>query len=94
MERLYYVSLCIQLLLILIIQSDPEYSPVNFLFIPAFFLATFGLIYAKTQKNIFAYISMAGFLAFIPIGILGVIAVRNTMDKESKRKFKERLNDE
>ena len=94
MDRLYYVSLCIQLLLIILVQLDSEYSPVNYVFVPAFFLSTLGFLYAKTQKKIFAYISMAGFLVFVPIGILGVIAVRNTMDKELKRKFKERLNNE
>lgn len=91
MPHLFYVSLLIQWLVIGSISLDPEYSVLAFVFIPAAVLSLVGFFYPKSNSKAVAYISMAGFAFFVPIGLLGIVAVRNAMDKEAKDKFERRM---
>lgn len=92
--RLYYLSLVIIVLLIGFIQLDPSYYVINYATIPAFILTLFGFAYQYSQKNIFGYIAMAGFVVFLPIGALGILSIREAMDKQTKLKFIRKLNND
>ncbi|KPH56968.1 hypothetical protein [Pseudoalteromonas porphyrae] len=92
--RLYHFSLVIIAVIILFIQLEPTYYVINYVTIPASVLCLFGLIYQYTQKNIFGYIAMAGFAVFLPIGALGILSIREAMDKKMKLEFIRKLNND
>lgn len=94
MGKLYYFCLFIVCLCIIYLAQLPEYRGINVVFIPAFILTLNGFIYQKTKKNIYAYLAMIGFAVFVPIGMVGIVAMRQQMDKEQHRKFKRRLDNE
>ena len=92
--RLYYLSLIIIVLLIVFIQLDPTYYVINYVTLPALIMALFGFAYQYSKKNVFGYISMAGFIVFLPIGALGILSIREVMDKQVKLKFIRKLNND
>ncbi|MFK3861785.1 hypothetical protein [Pseudoalteromonas rhizosphaerae] len=92
--RLYYLSLIILAVIIVFIQLDPAYYMINYVTTPAFVLCLFGCIYQYTKKNIFGYVAMAGFVVFLPIGALGIMSIREAMDKQIKLKFIRKLNND
>lgn len=92
--KLYVLSLFINLILIILIAVDGTYNGLSYITIPAFTLTLFGIIYQLTKKNIFGYIAITGFVFLLPIGILGILAIRNEMDKIIKSEFIRKFNNE
>jgi len=96
MNRSYYVTLLLQTIYFfcLVITISDE---LNFLVIImgiALLLSFLGLIYQKEKNKYFAYIAMVGFIIYMPIGLFGLVSIRNEMDKESKLKFLKELENE
>ena len=96
MNRSYYVTLLLQTIYFfcLVITISDE---LNFLIIImgiALLLSFLGLIYQKEKNKYFAYIAMVGFIIYMPIGLFGLVSIRNEMDKESKLKFLKELENE
>ena len=96
MSRAYYVTLLIQViyLLSLLVTVREELQFVNIIFGVALLLSLMAILYQKTKNKFFAYIAMLGFFIYMPIGIMGIVTVRNEMDKESKLKFLKEMEDE
>ena len=92
--KLYILSLAINLVLIAVLSQDTAYSGINYILVPAFILTLFGFIYQYTKKNIFGYIAISGFFIFIPIGILGILSIKNEIDQQAKLKFIRKLQND
>jgi uncharacterized membrane protein YuzA (DUF378 family) len=90
----YLMSLIIALGVIISIGLDPHYYEVNYILIPAFLLTIFGFIYRLTSKKIFGFVAMLGFIFFVPIGLIGIYAIRNMMDDHAKLLFKRTLKND
>jgi len=78
----YLMSLIIALGVIISIGHDPDYYEVNYILIPAFLLTIFG------------FVAMLGFIFFVPIGLIGIYAIRNMMDDHAKLLFKRTLKND
>ncbi|MCQ8879567.1 hypothetical protein NQT69_16310 [Pseudoalteromonas shioyasakiensis] len=89
--RLYKITLIILVIMLVGIQQTPTYYVINYVAIPAFLLTLSGFIYQFTHKSIFGYLAIAGFVVFLPIGVLGVLSIRDAMDEQSKLKFIRKL---
>lgn len=76
------------------IAIDGTYNGLSYITIPAFVLTLFGIIYLITKKNIFGYMAITGFVFLLPVGILGVLAMRNEMDKIIKNEFIRKFNND
>ena len=90
----YLISLVIILGVVISIGYNPHYDEVNYVLIPAFLLTMFGFIYKITYKKVFAYVAMIGFVFFVPIGLIGVYAMRNMVDNHARLLFKRALDNE
>lgn len=80
--------------MLVVIQQEPTYYVINYVAIPAFLLTLFGFVYRLTHKNIFGYLAIAGFVIFLPIGVLGILSIREEMDKQTKLKFIRKLQND
>lgn len=90
----YFTSLIVILGVIISVEYNPYYHEINNIFIPAFALTTFGFIYQLTHKKVFGYIAMVGFIIFVPIGLMGIYAIKNSMDNHAKLLFKRTLEND
>lgn len=93
---LYYSMLLFEVLGVLSIDKTlgSEYRILCYILGVGFLLSSCGILYQLTKKTFFAYLAMVGFIFYIPIGIFGMIAVRNKMDEESKIHFLQEIENE
>ena len=96
MKRLYYLALFLHFIYTIILKNilEPEYNVFVTISWVVFAMTLLGFVYLKTRNKIFAYIAMIGFALMAPIGIIGLVALRNEMDNESKIKFLKELENE
>ncbi|TXR54450.1 hypothetical protein [Reinekea thalattae] len=89
MGWLYYTPLVFQLVVGIAFEATPgdEYRLYAMTSGASFILSALGLLYIKTKHKLWAYLAMVGFVLGLPTGLMGLVAVRNEMDKESKREF-------
>ena len=92
MNKMYLTSLAVCLAIILVMANHPQYSGINYLFVPGFVLALAGIFYHVTKWTPLAYIAIAGFVVFTPIGLLGAVAVRKMLDNHKNSLFQQELH--
>ena len=86
--------LCILTLILLFELDNPKTVFLLYFIVPSVVLSSFGLAYYKYQNKRLGYIALVGLTLFIPISIFGILAIRDEMDKEVRRKFMRELNNE
>ncbi|MDA0150548.1 hypothetical protein [Vibrio sp. LaRot3] len=84
---MYILSLFINLIVVISLYTDPHYQGLGHIMTVGYGLSLFGFLYQSLRIKALAYISMAGFVFFVPIGILGIIGVRKSMDEHQKAVF-------
>ncbi|MCF7517861.1 MULTISPECIES: hypothetical protein [Pseudoalteromonas] len=94
MKYLYTLTILIQTFAIIILYQDPNYQTLALIFAPAILLSLFGGLYFIFKNKWLAYTGMLGCVVFVPIGALGVFALRSEMDNEIKRDFLRSLRSE
>lgn len=89
------ISLVINGLLVILSFNHPELGP-EFqkglgLFMLVFWLISLvgTILYANTKNKKAAILATVGFALFVPIGLIGVISMRNQMDRDTREKFVE-----
>ena len=94
MKYLYTLTILIQTFAVVTLYQDPNYQTLALIFAPAILLSLVGGLYFILKNKWLAYIGMLGCVVFVPIGALGVFALRSEMDKEIKRHFLRSLHNE
>ncbi|TEW48286.1 hypothetical protein [Psychromonas algicola] len=89
MSHSYYITLLLQMIYLfcLAITVRTELNFLVMIFGVALLFSFIGLLYHKTKNKFFAYLGIASFIIYLPIGLFGIISIKNEMDKESKLKF-------
>lgn len=96
MGAMYYTALVVELVVLLCFEFGygVEYIGLIIFLRLGVLLSLAGFLYPKTQNKLWAYIAMVGFAFFVPVGLLGMIAMRNKIDKYEKEAFLESLENE